>query len=158
MPRAQTIASRFREVILQGTWIANTNFYDQLHTLEWEKAVKKNGSLNSIADLAQHIHYYIAGILAVMKGGPLSIRDQYSFSFPVITSQAQWEGVLHTFWKDANEFATLLEEMPDEQLEEVFSEPKYGTYLRNMEGMIEHSYYHLGQVVLLKKMIEREGE
>ena len=156
MPRAQTIASRFREVILNGTWIANTNFYDQLHTLEWEKAVKKNGSLNSIADLAQHIHYYIAGILTVCKGGPLSIRDQYSFSFPIITSQAQWESILFTFWQDANELAQVLEQMPDEQLEEEFSEAKYGNYLRNIEGMIEHSYYHLGQIVLIKKLIEKE--
>lgn len=47
--------------------------------------------------------------------------------------------------------------MPDQKLEEVFVEEKYGTYLRNIEGVIEHSYYHLGQISLIKKLIE-EGE
>lgn len=30
-----------------------------------------------------------------------------------------------------------------------------GSYLRNIEGVIEHSYYHLGQISLIKKMISR---
>ena len=29
MENSNQIASRFREVLLNGTWIANTNFYDQ---------------------------------------------------------------------------------------------------------------------------------
>ena len=43
--------------------------------------------------------------------------------------------------------------MSAEKLEDVFFDEKYGTYLRNIEGMIEHCYYHLGQVSLIRKMI-----
>ena len=43
--------------------------------------------------------------------------------------------------------------MPEDQLEAVFTDEKYGKYRRNLEGMIEHSYYHLGQVTIIKKMI-----
>ncbi len=34
-----------------------------------------------------------------------------------------------------------------------------GDYLRNIDGMIEHSYYHLGQIVLIEKLIlgKKEG-
>lgn len=28
-----------------------------------------------------------------------------------------------------------------------------GTFLRNMDAMIEHAYYHLGQIVLIKKLL-----
>lgn len=62
MNKSQAIANRFREVTLNGTWIANTNFKHQLSNLNWEIATTKYGSLNSIALLAQHIHYYINGI------------------------------------------------------------------------------------------------
>ena len=43
--------------------------------------------------------------------------------------------------------------MPNDKLEEIFVDEKYGTYRRNIEGIIEHSYYHLGQISLIKKMI-----
>lgn len=43
--------------------------------------------------------------------------------------------------------------MDSAKLDEPFVDEKYGSYLRNIEGVIEHSYYHLGQVVLVKKMV-----
>src|SRR5215211_6881515 len=113
-------AKRFREVILNGTWIANTNYKDQLHSLNWEIAITKFNSLNTIAVLAQHIHYYISGIKNVLKGGSLDIKDKYSFDFPPVQSQNEWEGFLAKFWNDAEEFAKLIEQMPEEKLEQVF--------------------------------------
>jgi uncharacterized damage-inducible protein DinB len=153
MKSTYQIAKRFREVILNGTWIANTNYKHQLTGLSWELATTKLHSLNTIALLAQHIHYYIKGIKNVLAGGNLDIKDKYSFDFVPFQSQQEWEAFLTQFWNDAEEFASLIEQMPEEKLKEVFIEEKYGTYQRNIEGMIEHSYYHLGQIVLIKKML-----
>ena len=147
------IANRFREVILNGTWIANTNYKDQLTAVDWKSATTKIGTVNTIAALTSHIHYYIAGLIRVLEGGPLDIKDQYSFDFPPVTSQEEWEHILLQFWQDAEKFARLAEQLPETKLKEVFIDEKYGSYQRNIEGMIEHSYYHLGQIVLLKKMI-----
>lgn len=153
MKKTQQIASRFREVILNGTWIANTNYKDQLYDLDWKIVTKKFHSFNTIAVLSQHIHYYISGILNVLNGGTLDIKDQFSFYFPKIESQQDWENFLTKFWKDTEEFASLIEQMPDEKLDAVFVDAKYGTYQRNIDAMIEHSYYHLGQIVLIKKAL-----
>jgi len=146
-------ARRFREVILNGTWIANTNYKDQLTGMDWKLATTTFNSLNTIAILAQHVHYYIHGISNVLKGGSLDIRDKYSFDFPPIQSQDEWEHFLSRFWNDAEEFASLVEQMPEEKFKAFFVDEKYGTYERNIEAMIEHSYYHLGQIVLLKKIV-----
>jgi uncharacterized damage-inducible protein DinB len=151
------IAKRFREVILNGTWIANTNFKHQLTDLNWEMATAKVGDLNTIAILAQHIHYYIRGIKNVFKGGSLDIKDKYSFDFQPIQSQEEWENFLTHFFSDAEEFALLIEQMPEEKLKEAFVDEKYGTYQRNIDGMIEHSYYHLGQIVLIKKLLSSKS-
>jgi len=153
MKHAQALAARFREVILDGTWIANTNFRDQLTGMDWETAARSVAHLNSIAVLAQHIHYYIAGINTVFAGGKLEISDKFSFDFAPVTSQQQWETFLEKFWEDAHTFAFHVEQMSEVQLDAAFADIKYGTFFRNIEGMIEHSYYHLGQVVLLKKML-----
>ncbi|URM38858.1 DUF1572 domain-containing protein [Flavobacterium anhuiense] len=153
MKSTTEIANRFREVILNGTWIANTNFKDQLENLDWKIAVSPIQDINTISALAQHVHYYINGINQVFKGGTLDIKDQFSFDFPPIHSQEQWDNFLTKFWNDAEEFALLVEQMSDEKLDEGFVDVKYGTYKRNIEAMIEHSYYHLGQIVLIKKQL-----
>ena len=148
MKKTDQIANRFQEVILNGTWVANTNYKEQLSNLNWEMATTKFKSLNTIADLAQHIHYYISGINNVFKGGTLDIKDKFSFDFNLINSQIEWEAFLLRFWKDSEEFAYLIKQMSDE---------KYGTYQRNIDAMIEHSYYHLGQIVLIKKIINEHN-
>lgn len=147
------IANRFREVILNGTWIANTNFKNQLIDSSYELANKKVGNLNTIGILTCHINYYINGINNVFAGGTLDIRDKFSFDFPEIESQTQWNCILDELWNNAEQFADFVEKLPENKLDEHFVEEKYGTYKRNIDAMIEHSYYHLGQIVLLKKMI-----
>lgn len=154
MSSVSQLAKRFREVLLDGFWIANTNFKDQLSEVSWEQAVTKVDALNTIAMLTFHIDYYIAGIVNVFEGGDLEIKDKFSFDIPSIESQQQWEALLSKFWTDSERFAALLEQMPDSQLDEVFVDEKYGTYRRNIDGMIEHSYYHLGQITLIKKLLK----
>lgn len=150
------IAKQFREVYLNGTWVATTNLKAQLSDVTWEEATTKVGNLNTLAALAFHVNYYVSGILNVLKGGSLDIRDKYSFDMPPVESQEDWEKLLDKMWSDGEAFASLVEQIPDEKLGAGFVEEKYGNYYRNILAMIEHSYYHLGQVVLLKKMI-REG-
>ncbi len=147
-------AIRFREVILSGRWIANTNFYDQLKDINFQQATTRIGDLNTIAMLTFHIDYYIAGILQVFDGGTLDIRDKYSYDMPEIKDEQQWEDMKQKLWEDAEKFAQHIEKITKEQLHGVFVDEKYGNYLRNIDAMIEHSYYHLGQLVLLKKMIK----
>ena len=153
MSSTSQLAKTFREAMLDGLWIANTNFKDQLKDISLEQATAKVGSLNTIAMLTFHIDYYIAGLINVFEGGDLEIRDQFSFDLPSIESQEKWEELLHKLWNDSEKFAVLLEQMPDYKMNEVFVDEKYGTYLRNIDGMIEHAYYHLGQITLIKKLI-----
>lgn len=147
------IANRFKETILNGTWIANTNYKHQLENLDWKIATTPVKNLNTISVLAQHIHYYINGINSVFKGGSLDIKDKFSFDFPPIHSQEEWNTFLTKFWASAEEFAFFIEQMPEEKLDQVFVDEKYGTYRRNIDAMIEHSYYHLGQIVLIRKLL-----
>jgi len=156
MKRTEQLASRFREVILNGTWIANTNYKDQLESMDWVMAAAKSDSQNTISVLAQHIHYYVRGIKNVFNGGSLDIRDKYSFDFAAIKSEKEWKAFLTEFWNDAENLAIMIEQLADEKLDSSFVDEKYGTYQRNIEAMIEHSYYHLGQIVLIKKVLIKD--
>lgn len=153
MSESKAIAARLSEVLLNGHWIANTNYKEQLLNVDWQQATTKVGNLNTIAHLTFHINYYLGGVLNVLKGGTLDIHDQFSFDLPEITNELGWKNLLNEFLYNAEAFVRKVEQLPDEHLDKVFVEEKYGTYLRNIEGIIEHSYYHLGQISLIKKMI-----
>jgi len=156
MELTKHIANRFREVLLNGDWVVATNFKDQILNLTWEQATTKIDTLNTIAALTFHINYYIAGILNVFEGGKLKIRDKYSFNLAPIKSQEDWEKLLNTTLNNAEKFASFIEQMHDNKLEEIFVDKKYGTYKRNINAIIEHSYYHLGQITLIKTMLLKQ--
>jgi len=157
MENSIQIATRLREVFFNGEWIANTNYRNLLSKVTWKQAINKIGSLNTIAALTYHLNYYLSGILKVFEGGSLEIRDKYSFDFQPIKSKKDWVNLLNDMWTNAERLANHIELMSEEKLEETFVNEKYGNYRRNIEGMIEHSYYHLGQISLIIKMI-RESE
>jgi len=147
------LANRLREVFLNGTWIANTNYKEQILSIDWKQATQSVGGLNTIAALTFYINYYTKGLLSVFEGGTLDIKDQYSFDMPSINSNKEWEKLVNEFLMNAERFADTVSKMSDERLNSPFVEEKYGTYERNIEGVLEHSYYHLGQISLIKKLL-----
>jgi hypothetical protein len=153
MTRNITIATRLREVLLNGYWIANTNCKEQILSINWQQAIKKIYNLNTIAALTYHINYYLAGLLDAFESGNLTISDKYSFDLLLINSEADWNKLVKTFLDNCEKFANKVEQMDDSIFDHPFIDKKYGSYLRNIEGVIEHSYYHLGQISLIKKMI-----
>lgn len=153
MERNKELANRLDEVLLNGLWIANTNYKLEIESVTWQQATQKIGTLNTIASLTFHVNYYLAGLLNVFKGGELEIRDKYSFDIPAIQSESDWKTLMNEFLLNSEELVNEVANIPDSKLDEPFVDEKYGTYLRNIEGVIEHSYYHLGQISLIKKMI-----
>ena len=103
--------------------------------------------------LVYHINYYTSEVLKVLEGEPLVASDKYSFNLPPINNQEDWEKLLNKTWTDAGKFASLIEQLPETMLWEDFSDGKYGNYYRNIHGIIEHTHYHLGQIVLIKKIL-----
>jgi len=156
MENPSQLADRFKEVILDGKWIANTNYRDQLSKVTWEQANRKIGALNTIAALSFHIQYYITGILHFFETGTFKIRDKFSFDAPPIASQEDWDRLLTDLWTNTERLAEHIGQLSEEKLDEIFIDEQYGSYRRNIEGLIEHAYYHLGQISLIRKVIDEQ--
>lgn len=146
------IANNIREVHYDGSWTAE-NLQQQLAGISWEQATTKIKDLNTIAALVFHINYYIAAVLKVLEGEPLKAHDSESFNLPPIKSQQEWEQLVKKAVEDAKAFAEALEKLPDEKMGDAFEDEKYGSYLRNLIGLLQHTYYHLGQIALIKKLL-----
>jgi len=151
------IAKHFKDVHFGGNW-TSVNLKQTLADVTWQQATTKIYSLNTIATLVFHINYYVSAVLKVLQGGPLDAHDKYSFDLPPIQNQENWEKLLNKMWTEAADFAILFEQLPESKLAETFFEEKYGNYYRNLHGIIEHTHYHLGQIVLIKKILLQSNE
>ena len=157
MELIKSLTSRLKEVLTEGQWVIGTNIKEQILDLSWEESVQQIDSLNSIADLTFHLSYYIAGVTNVLEGGTLEIRDKYSFDYPPIKSEEDWRNLKNKFCTDSERFIELVEKLDEERLYETFADEQYGDYQRNINAIIEHAYYHFGQIVIIKKMIQRKN-
>lgn len=149
------IANHFRDVHFGGNW-TSVNLKDTLAGVDWQQATTPLSGLNTIAKLVYHINYYVSAVLKVLEGGVLDAHDKFSFDCPSIQSSEDWEKLLKKTWNEAGQFAKKAETLPESKLNDFFIEEKYGTYYRNLQGIIEHTHYHLGQIVIIKKILQAQ--
>lgn len=145
------IAKHFRQLHFGGNW-TSVNLKETLADTNWQQATQKIFSFNTIAALVYHTNYYVSEVMKVLKGEPLNAHDKFSFDCPPVESQEDWNKLLNKTLADAENFAALIEQLPEDRLWETFTDEKYGNYYRNLHGIIEHTHYHLGQIVLIKKL------
>lgn len=148
------IAKHFKDVYAGGNY-TGVNLKSVLADVDFKIATTKVGSFNTTLALVYHINYYVIAVSKVLQGEPLSANDKFSFDHPQIQSEEEWQKFLQQFWADAENFASLIELLPSEKFSEAFLDGKYGTYYRNIAGVIEHTHYHLGQIVFIKKMLSQ---
>ncbi|MCB0737304.1 MAG: DUF1572 domain-containing protein [Bacteroidetes bacterium] len=135
------------------TWV---DFKSTINDVSWKEADVKIGSLHTIAELTYHIHYFTQVALRVLEGGPLEGDDAVSFNHAPITSGTDWQNFLSNIFRESERFSQLINLLNDSALIEPFADRKYGNYYRNLAGIIEHHHYHLGQIVMLKKLIREQ--
>lgn len=146
------LSKHFRDVHFGGNWTC-VNLNDTLQNIDWIQATTPVYSLNTIAMLVFHVNYYIVAITDVLTGKPLTSQDKFSFDLKPITSEDEWQNLIQKTLHDAESLAVLIENLNPSCLDQDFTDPKYGTYYRNLLGVIEHTHYHLGQINILKKII-----
>lgn len=152
MTSPKQLAKHIRDLHFGGNWTVSC-LKDLTADISWEQANQKHEDLNTIVALVYHINYFVKAVIPVLEGGQLDAHDKFSYDHPNISSEQDWEIFLDEIWRDANQLADLIETLPEEKLAEIFEQEKYGTYYRNLLGIIEHSHYHMGQIAIIKKLV-----
>jgi hypothetical protein len=149
-------AKHFRDVHFGGNWTAS-GLREVVKDLSWQEATAQVHSFNTIATLLFHVNYFVEALIRVLREEPINASDKLSFAHPPINSQEDLQKMLQKTWDDAETAAQLIEKLPASQFDEVFVDEKYGTYFRNIHGIIEHIHYHLGQIALIKKLVREQS-
>ncbi len=152
MTQAAFIARQIRGGFFGDNW-CGLSLREAVADLRFDQAIKSLPHSHSIAELVFHLGYYLQGVEEVLRGGSLVIRDQYSFEMPPITNESDWRSLLDRTWQLAESFIGQVEKLPDDLFDQTFVDEKYGDYYRNLTGLVEHLYYHLGQIALIKKSV-----
>jgi hypothetical protein len=155
MNLSSNISKHLKEVYFGKNWTA-VDLTKTLEGITWETATTKIYNLNSIASLVYHVNYYVAAVIKVLEGGPLEANDKYSFDHPSINNQSDWDSLLEKTANDTLRFAELISEITNEQYDQLFANGSYGDYYRNIQGIIEHYHYHLGQIMIIKKLLTQQ--
>jgi len=146
------ISKSFHDFYYGGNW-TGVCYHEVMKDVSREIATHRVEGFHTIAELAYHIHYYVLAATDVLSGLPLTAKDSLSFNCPVIASASDWHTLMAGLESAYKKLMSLIEALPEEKLKDAFADEKYGTYYRNLSGIVEHAHYHLGQMVFLKRLM-----
>lgn len=156
MKIAQKLAQHLRQVYFGGNW-TSVHYKQVMQDIAWQDAYEQRGNTNSIALLVYHTTYYLIEVAKVLEGEPLLAKDTLSFQMPETRSVEAWQQMCANALHHAEKLASLIEQLDEATVFQYFTDEKYGDYYGNLQGIVEHCHYHLGQIVLLKSMISKVG-
>lgn len=148
---ARQVASHFHDVFFGSPWTGK-NYFDALADVHLNMACFRLQDTNSIATIVNHIAYYLAPVRKTLQGLPLEASDRASFEIPEPATEDTFAKAKAYLFSEAKNIVSVINEMTDEQMLSDFYGNKYGNCYKNIVGIIEHCHYHLGQIILIKKV------
>lgn len=118
-----------------------------------KQARMKIGELNSIWQIVNHMISWRKALFGRIKDKPAGHpTDNYIWEVKD-TSPAAWKKTLAQFEKSQKEISTFIAKQNDELFDKVSPASGY-SYYELSQGITIHDTYHLGQIVLIKKLLE----
>jgi uncharacterized damage-inducible protein DinB len=127
------------------------NFKEVLHDVHAEQAIQGlSGKTNSIWQLVSHITYWRTSVVNRVTGSlnPPPFQD---FLLPADCNEITWRQALHDFEAAYHLLRSAIQHFNPENLDKA-SPKKEQTYYELIFGCLQHDAYHLGQMMLLKKV------
>ncbi len=145
------ILKQFEALQHGDCWIGN-NFKEVLHGVGHEQAmVRLNADSNSIWMLVAHITYWRTLVVNRLTGSdnPPPFLD---FHLPDEANAESWHQTLHDFEAAYHLLRNSIHHFNEDTLDGQ-SPKKDQTNYELIVGCLQHDAYHLGQLMLLKKVI-----
>jgi hypothetical protein len=150
MQMAPLVARHVAEVV-HGNW-TDINLDDTLADVTYEEAVATPpGIVNSIAMLTNHLMFYNQVVIERIKGIDPAINDANGFDI-TINNEEQWQQLKQGTFASFKALAEMVANLTEEKLFGPTPNGHYSFY-QTFHGIAEHAHYHLGQIMLVKKII-----
>ncbi len=148
------IASHITDCFDGENW-TDVNIINTLKDVSWQEAQQHTAaSQNTIAALLHHIHYWNGIMMERIKGINPSVPEANGFDAGELKNENDWADLKEKTRESFIQLADGVKNFPEEQLFETSPTGK-SSYYKNFQGIVEHAHYHLGQLVILKKLIKQ---
>jgi uncharacterized damage-inducible protein DinB len=111
-----------------------------------------NSSPNTIVALLHHITFYNEVVLERLKRNIPFMSNANGFDVPVLNNERDWIELKERNIQSAQYLAEAVKQFPEEKIFEPIL-PDFSTVYKTLHGVIEHTHYHLGQIVIIKNLL-----
>lgn len=154
MKITELIAKHITEVQEGDNW-TEVNIKDTLSDINYKEATTVTGaSYNTIASLVHHLGFYNDVVMQRLSGTEPIINESNGFDMAAIKNEDDWIKLKERNMQSARQLASAVREFPEERIFEL-TVTGHSTHYKTLHGIVEHAHYHLGQIVLLKKLIRQ---
>ncbi|MWB96020.1 DUF1572 domain-containing protein [Flavobacterium sp. GA093] len=152
MKESNRISDLYQSIYNGNPWLEVT-LAKTLENVTAEQAYRKiNPNLNTIWEIVTHLIQWRRNILERMQGAVI-ITPDHNYFVPVLdSSEAAWEQTLQNLKKSQESWNTFLADFDDADFVKIYPNNNH-TYYEHIHGIIQHDVYHLGQIVILKKLL-----
>jgi uncharacterized damage-inducible protein DinB len=154
MGEIKRIISLLQKTVEKNAW-HGPSLKEALADVTPEMALKKLPPAHSIIELISHMTSWRIFTLKKLRGDiEYSVSDE--LNFPATTD---WQKVLQDLEESQHNLINAMESFPEEKLKELVPHATHRyTYYTLLHGIIHHDLYHLGQIMLLKKLFNGSPE
>lgn len=151
------IATHITDCFDGKNW-TDINIANTLQDVNWQQAQQQTAaSQNTIAALLHHIYYWNGVMMERIKGNNPEVPDANGFDVSELKNENDWNNLKEITHQSFIQLADAVKSFPEEKLSETYAAGK-SSYYKNFQGIVEHAHYHLGQIVILKKLIFNKQE
>ena len=133
-------------------WI-DVTVLGELSSVTAKQASIKPEGMNSIWQIVNHMISWRKALITRVKGKAVKYSDNNFISEIKVKSPKAWKETINKFRKSQRDIISFLQKSDDILLETVSSTSGY-TYYELVEAILIHDSYHLGQIVLIKKLLK----
>ncbi len=161
MPETKRIADQLKRTYEGPAW-HGPSLLEALSDVTAAQALARPiPNAHSIWQLVLHIAAWMDAVRERIANGPVAIPADGDWPDITDTSEAGWQSTMELLAQKQQALLDAMTDLSDEQLKQRLgtehdppSASGYSAYY-NLHGVLQHNLYHTGQIVLLKKLLEK---
>jgi uncharacterized damage-inducible protein DinB len=117
-----------------------------------EAAARPVAKVHSIWEIVAHMAFWEGVVTRRLGGERAGLVEELNFPPTPEPTEESWKAELDRFRASNEAFRQAASKLTPERLDELTAAGKR-TYREEVQGILEHHLYHLGQIALLKKAL-----
>lgn len=152
MKQTARISKLFNDLYDGSPWLG-VNWLETLNNISAEQASKRIAEgRNTIWEITNHVIQWRLNVLRRVQGETI-VSPDHNYILPVeAVSETDWKNTLEELAVSQQKWLDFLKNFDENQFSKIYPNNQM-TYYEHIHGILQHDAYHLGQVVLLAKML-----